>query len=70
MEQEANSTATLRLEVEGEKGVYFFENEKAVGVVLPGDMTSINSKLIRRIITTFEGFSLAIVTLSGVSHNL
>ena len=63
MEEEANSTTTLRLNVEGEKGVYFFEKDLAVGVLIPGDMATINTSLIKRIIPRFKGFALAVVTL-------
>lgn len=70
MEVEKNSSSTeiVRLGVEGEKGVFFFENNKSVGVVMLWSMANINSRLIERIITDFRGFSLALVTLTAVSN--
>ncbi|KAK3741191.1 hypothetical protein QZH41_012635 [Actinostola sp. cb2023] len=65
VEQELNTSSQLRLNVEGEKGVYYYEKELAVGVLVAGEMATINTTLIKRIIPGFKGFTLTIVTLSA-----
>jgi len=58
---------SLRFNVEGERGVHLFRRDESVGVMMPEDFTSINSSLIRRVITNYKGFALAIVSLPPVS---
>lgn len=69
VERLQNSSSSLRLNVEGEKGVHYFESEAAVGAMVAGEFASLNTQLIKRIIPEFKGFALAIVTLPAVSTN-
>lgn len=67
VEEGAQSSTQIRIKVEGENGVFVFEQETAVGVLMSGDMTTINTTLIKRIIPDFKGFALAVVPVKAVS---
>ncbi|XP_031548629.1 uncharacterized protein LOC116286299 [Actinia tenebrosa] len=59
-----NTSTSLCLNVEGERGVHYFKKtELAVGVMVAGEFSSLNMQLIKRIIPEFKGFALTVVTL-------
>jgi len=66
--EEGNQTRSkVRLSVDGEQGVYFKEKETALGVLIGGGLTTINTTLIKRIIPSFKGFSLVVISFTMAS---